>query len=116
MPAEYSNFVNVFSEKYATVLLENTKIKTNIIDLNKDKQLYNRFIYSLRLVELETLTTYIKTNLANGFIRSFKSSSTLIQFKRKLDRSFCLCVNYQSLNNLIIKNLSSLPLIGESLD
>ena len=43
------------------------------IKLEKDKQLLFGPIYSLGPVELETLKTYIKTNLANGFIQPFKS-------------------------------------------
>ena len=68
-------------------------------------------------MELEILKTYIKTHLKTGFIRPFKSpASTPILFNKKLDGSFCLCVNYRDLNNLTIKNQYLLPLINESLD
>ena len=68
-------------------------------------------------MELETLKTYIKTNLANGFIRPFKSpAGAPILFNKKPDRSFRLCVDYRGLNNITIKNRYPLPLIGESLD
>ena len=74
-------------------------------------------IYSLDPVELQTLKTYIETNLANRFIRPSKSpAGAPILFNRKPDRSFRLCVNYWSLNNITIKNRYPLPLIGESLD
>ena len=43
------------------------------IKLEEDKQPSFRPIYNLGLVELETLKTYIKTNLANGFIQPSKS-------------------------------------------
>ena len=73
--------------------------------------------YSLKPVELETLKTYIETNIANGFIRSSKSSiGAPIFFDRKSDRSLRLCVDYRSLNNIIIKNQYPLSLIGELLD
>ena len=66
---------------------------------------------------METLKTYIKTNLANGFIRPFKSPAEApILFNRKPDGSLRLCVDYRGLNNIIIKNRYPLPLIGESLD
>lgn len=49
-------------------LLEYTGINDFIIDLKKCKQLPFKPIYSLEPVELEAFKTYIKTNLANGFI------------------------------------------------
>ena len=67
-------------------------------------------------MELETLKAYIETNLANGFIRPSKSpAGTPILFDRKSDGSLHLCVDYQCLNNLTIKNQYPLPLIGELL-
>lgn len=87
------------------VLLENTKINIYPIDLEKGKQLLYKPIYSPKLVELEILKNYIKTNLANNFIKSSKSLvSTSILFNRKPDRNFCLDIDYQGLNNLSIKN------------
>ena len=50
------------------------------IELEKDKQSSFGPIYSLVLVELETLKTYIKTNLANNFIRLFKSPARAFIF------------------------------------
>ena len=98
-------------------LSENIGMIEYIIELEKDKQTIFRLIYSLRLVELETLKTYIKTNLANSFIWPFKSPiKALILFDRKPDRSFCLYIDYWSFNNLIIKNRYFLPLIGKSLN
>ena len=43
------------------------------IKLEESKQPPFEPIYSLGLVELEILKTYIKANLANGFIWLFKS-------------------------------------------
>ena len=68
-------------------------------------------------MEPETLKTYIETHLKTGFIQPFQSSaSTPILFDKKPHGSFCLYVDYRSLNNLMIKNQYLLPLIGESLD
>ena len=87
------------------------------IELEKGKQPLFGPIYSLWLVELKILKTYIKTILANGFIWPFKSPArALILFDRKPDRNLCLCMDYWGLNNLIIKNWYPLPLIGKSLD
>ena len=87
------------------------------IKLKEGKQPPFGPIYSLGLVELETLKTYIETNLANGFIWPFKfPAGASILFDRKPDRSLHLCVDYWGLTNLTIKNQYPLPLIGESLD
>ena len=81
------------------------------------KQPSYRPIYSLGSDELKTLKTYFETNLANAFITASKSlADTPILFVHKLNGSFCLCVVYQRLNNLIIKNWYSLLLIGKFLD
>ena len=70
---KYFDFINVFSPELALKLLEHTRISDNAIKLVDDQQSPYGPIYSLGQVELETLKTYIKTNLANGFIRPFKS-------------------------------------------
>ena len=117
MPVEYLDFADVFSKKSANVLSERTGANEHAIKLEEGKQPSYGLIYSLRLVELETLKTYIKTNLANSFIQASKSlAGAPIIFVRKPNGSFRLYVNYQGLNNLTIKNWYSLPLIGESLD
>ena len=65
------------------------------IKLEKGKQPSFGLIYSLRLVELEILKTYIEINLANGFIQPSKSpTGASILFDRKSDGSLCLYVDY----------------------
>ena len=103
--AEYSDDSNVFSAENATELLEYIRLNNHTIKLEEGKQPPFGPIYSLGPVELETLKTYIKTNLANGFIWSSKSlAEALIFFDQKPDRSLRLCVDYRGLNNLTIKN------------
>ena len=117
IPAEYLDFEDVFSKKSATVLPEHTEINTYVIDLEEGKQPPYGPIYSLRPVELETLKTYIETNLANGFICLSKSpASAPILFDKKSNGSLRLCVDYWGLNNITIKNRYPLLLVGESLD
>ena len=117
VPAEYSDYSNVFLAEHAARLLENTRMNEYAIELEEGKQPRFGPIYSLGPVELETLKTYIKTNLANGFIRPSKSPAEApILFDRKPDGSLRLCVDYRGLNNLTIKNQYPLPLIGELLD
>ena len=115
--AKYLDFADVFSPDLATELSEHTEINTHAIDLEKGKQPPYSSIYSLESVGLETLKTYIKINLANGFIRPSKSpAGAPILFDKKFDRSLRLCVNYRGLNNITIKNRYLLLLVGKSLD
>lgn len=89
---------------------------TNIqLTWNQLKNIY-RSIYSLDLVKLKTLKTYIVSNWANRFIQTFKFPAIpFIYLVPKPDKSFCLCVNYQGLNNLTIKNQYPLFLIRKLL-
>ena len=117
IPVKYSDYCNVFLAEYVAELPENTGINEHAIKLKKDKQPSFRPIYSLGSIELETLKSYIKTNLVNGFIRSFKSPARApILFDKKPNENLRFCVDYQNLNNLIIKNRYPLSLISESLD
>lgn len=98
-------------------LPENTNMNEYIIELIKRKQPPYGPIYTLSLVELETLKAYIKTYLKTGFIRPSKSFTGVpILFDKKPDGNLCLCVDYQGLNNLTIKNRYPFLLIGEVLD
>ena len=71
---EYFNYNDIFLVENMIELLENTKMNEHTIKLEKSKLSLFSPIYSLELVKLEILKTYIKTSLANDFIRLFKSS------------------------------------------
>ena len=117
IPAKYSDFSDVCSSDTAAELPEHTGINDHPINLLDNKQPPYGPIYSLGPMKLETLKTYIKANLASGFIRPSKfPAGTLILFVRKKDGSFCLYIDYQGLNNLTIKNRYPLPLIGKLLN
>ena len=112
VPAEYSYYSNVFSAENAAKLLENTGINEYAIKLKKGKQPPFGPIYSLKTIELEIFKIYIKINLANNFIRFFKSPARAPTFfDKKPDKNLRFCVNYWGLNNLTIKNQYLLPLI-----
>ena len=70
---EYSDFSNVFSLNSIVKLLEYIRINNHSIDLLNNKQLSYSLIYSLELVELKILKTYINTSLASSFIRPSRS-------------------------------------------
>ena len=85
---KYLDFADVFSPDLASELPEHTRINDYIIELVDGQHLPYGPIYSLGPVELETLKAYIKTNLANGFIRPSKSpAGALILFDWKSDGS-----------------------------
>ena len=117
IPDKYSDYTNVFSEEKALVLPECTNLNKYAINLEDGKQPPYGPIYSLEPVELETLKTYIKTQLKIGFIWPSKFlANAPILFNKKLNGSLCLCIDYQGFNNLMIKIRYTFPLIGELLD
>ena len=71
--AEYFDYRNIFLAEYAAELLEHTRMNNHAIELEKRKQSPFGLIYSLEIVELETLKTYIETNLVNKSIWASKS-------------------------------------------
>ena len=96
IPVEYSNYADVFSPEAAAELPKHTGMNYHAIELEEGKQPYYDPIYSLEPVELETLKTYIETNLKNGFIRPSKTPASVpILFDRKPDGSLRLCVDYR---------------------
>ena len=81
--SKYSDYSDISSAEYVAEFLENTGMNEHAIKLEEDKQQLFGPIYSLGLVELETLKTYIKINLANGFIQPSKSlAKALILFNK----------------------------------
>ena len=93
--AKYFDYNNIFLAENATEFLENIGINEHVIKLKENNQPLFGSIYSLRLIELEILKTYIITNLINGFIRPFKSFiGASILFNKKSDKSFRFYVDY----------------------
>jgi hypothetical protein len=63
------------------------------------------------------LREYIEKNLIKGYIRSSKSLVRyLVLFVLKKDGKLRICVNYRKLNDIIIKNRYTLPLIHKMQD
>ena len=79
IPSEYLDFSNVFLEKRASILPKATELNQYAIKLQKGQQAPYGPIYSLSLVELKMLKTYIEINHANGFIRPSKSPTSAPQ-------------------------------------
>jgi hypothetical protein len=68
-------------------------------------------------IELQELKAYIDKNIKKGFIRlSELPARYLVMFVPKKNRKLQLCVNFQKLNNITIKNQYPLPNIRELQD
>ena len=61
-------------------LLKLASINNLVIKLIESKQIFYSPIYSLELIELETLKIHIETNLTNASIRPFKSTARAPMF------------------------------------
>ncbi len=117
LSSKYADFANVFLSKLTMKLRKYIDINNHTIKFVDNQQPLYGLIYNLDLVKLETLKAYIENNLTNSFIKSPKSLvRTPILCNQKLNKSLKLCVKYQGLNNLIIKNRYLLSLVGKSLD
>lgn len=68
VPKKYIDFLDVFFKKLMIVFFDYLNINKHVIDLKPNKQPLYKPIYSLSLVKLKTLKTYIKVNLANKVI------------------------------------------------
>ena len=68
----YSDFLNIFSLDSIIKPLEQTGMNNYSINLLEAKQPPYNPVYSLKIVKLKMLKTYIKVNLASSFIGSFK--------------------------------------------
>lgn len=70
--AKYFDYVDVFLPNLAIELSELIKINNYAIDFIEGKKPSNGLIYSLGLIELKTLKTYINTYLKTQFFYFFK--------------------------------------------
>ena len=68
VPSKYADYADIFSFDLVMELRKNTGINKHAIKLQDGKQPPYGQIYSLGLVELETLKTYIKIHLKTRFI------------------------------------------------
>ena len=76
-------------------LPKNIGINKHVIEEENGKQPPSEPIFSLELVKLETLKTYIKTHLKTKFIQPSKSSAnSSILFNQKPNGSFWWYINY----------------------
>ncbi|UOH84923.1 hypothetical protein LQV05_001738 [Cryptococcus neoformans] len=97
VPKEYHQYLDIFDKKSADTLPEHRSFDHHI-PLEKEQNPPFSPIYNLSEKELEAL------------------SGAPILFVKKKDRSLRMCVDYQGINKITIKNHYPLPLIAELLD
>jgi len=94
VPPEYCDYADVFSKAKASELPPHCDYDLKI-DLEEGTSPPLGTLYSLSLVELSTLQTFINENLNTGFIRPTASSHAApVLFIKKKDGSLHLCVDF----------------------
>ena len=102
---KYVDFVDIFSPKLAAKFPRHIGINNYAIELVNNWQISYGLIYSLGLIELETLKKDIENNLVNSFIIPSKFFvGAPIAFNKKLNKSPRLSIDIWDLNNLTIYN------------
>ena len=105
-----------FDNKKVKILSEQFD-ESHVIDLMKNKESSFMFLYNLAQNELTKLRRYFNNVLIKEWIKHFVSStkvSIFIIFKK--NEELRLCVDYKSLNVVIVKNRHSLSLITKTLN
>ncbi len=73
--------------------------------------------YRMALAELKELKVQLQELLDKGFIRpSVSPWGVLVLFVKKKDGTLCLCIDYQQLNKVTIKNRYPLPHVDDLFD
>jgi len=93
------------------------KIWDHAIDLKETFKLQKGRIYPLSKNEREEVQNFVNDQLRKGYIRLSKSSQTSpVFFVDKKDGSKRMVMDYCNLNDQIVKNNYSLPLIADLID
>ena len=113
IPVEYQDLQGAFSEEASNELPEHG-VSDMKIEFKEGQEPRNTGLRPMSPTELEELRRYLEENLGKGWIRKLTSPvSTPIVFAKKKDGSIRICVDYQNLNRVTIKNQYPLPLIPE---
>ncbi len=111
---ELKEYKNVFSTKSVNTLSLH-KSHDHAIEITA-KSSYES-LYNLLNIELVTLRQYLNNVLTKeGIKHSVNLADVLILFVLKKNDSLHLCMNYQDLNKITVKNHHSLSLISETLN
>ena len=115
IPAHLQRFRQLFCPIEANVLPPRRPRLDHDIQLVKDAKLPNCRMYRMSQPELEVLRKYVDDNLRKGYIRPSSSSvASSVLFVRKPSGGLRLCVDYRKLNDVTVKDRTTLPLTDES--
>ncbi|KAJ1021949.1 hypothetical protein NDA18_005186 [Ustilago nuda] len=115
IPKPYQHLHNVFDEVEADKLPQHTKHDLHL-ELMEGSRPPHGPLYLKGPKEMSELRKYLDKNLAKGFIPPSKSPArSPVLFVLKKDGGLRLCVDYQGLNEITVKNQAPLPLIEEQL-
>ena len=105
----YHDYLDVFSEERANTLPPHREYDMHI-QLEQGKKPPWGKLYGHSAVELAAMDTYLKTNLANGFIRPSRSPAAApVMFVKKLDGGLRLVIDFRGINAVTVKNGFPLP-------
>ena len=109
-------------EEYSYIFSSPTRVPLHCqvkhpIDLNLDASLPNGIVYHRSLLENEEIKRQIQEFLHKGHIRPSSSPcESQIMLVQKKDGTWWLCIDYQALNKIIVRNWYPIPRIDELLD
>jgi len=116
IPPEYHEFLEVFTEKEPMAPPPH-HVQDHHIPLEEGKTPLNEPLRPLNEEKMKALKEYLEVNEKEGWILASTSlAGAPIDFAKKKDGGLRVCVDYQQLNEITIKDRTPLPLIGESLD
>ena len=116
VPKEFHDYLDIFSEEKAHRFPEprSWDHKIEMQEGFKPKSFEN---YNLTPAEQIELDKFLKENLEKGYIRPSQSlMASPFPFVNKKDGKLQPCQDYQYLNDWMVKNSYSLPLISEIMD
>ena len=117
IPSEYASYKDVFDEPEPEHALPKHQPWDYEIVLELGKSPTFGPIYLLLAAQLKVLWEYIEENLKKGFIwKSTLPAGYPILFAPKKDGKLRLCVDYQQLNSITVKNRYTLPRSTELID
>jgi len=114
IPRIYNRWEHLFQEEKTAKVLPKHQSWDHEIKLESGKESTFEPIYALSKKELSILRKYLAENEKKGFIKKSQSRAGYpILFTLKKDEELRLCVDYQKLNDITIKNRYPLPNISE---
>ena len=116
IPPEYTDYADLFDKKAADVLPAHQEWDHRIL-LEKRRLPPYGPIYELTPTKVEALRKEVDKNLKQQFIQPLTLPARApILFVKKKNGELRLCIDYQGLNQITVKNWYALPLIGELID